>query len=239
MAKLSLIPRFSFCLLLGFLPLASGWSQQAGSPPPPPRLQPGGGVDFTTQALAKDAAEQKILSVLAEIGKEQRSGNMLVPEEDGRILRLLTETNGAKHVAEVGTSVGYSGIWFCLALRKTGGKLTTFEIDPNRAAQARENFKRAGVDGLVTLIEGDAHANVVGINGPVDILFLDADKPGYIDYLEKLLPKVSPGGLIVAHNMNGRMADPRFVKAITTNPALETVFLNLATSGIGVSLKKR
>lgn len=238
MAKLSFIPRFSCCLVLGFFPLSAGFSQQPGSPPPPRHL-PEGEIDFTTRALAKDDAEQKILSVLAEIGQEQRSGNMLVPEEDGRILRLLTETNGAKHVAEVGTSVGYSGIWFCLALRGTGGRLTTFEIDPNRAAKARENFKRAGVDGLVTLVEGDAHANVVKIKDPIDILFLDADKPGYIDYLEKLLPKVSPGGLILAHNMNLRMADPRYLKAITTNPALETVFLNLATSGIGVSMKKR
>lgn len=87
-------------------------------------------MDFTTRSLPKDDGEQKILAVLAEIGQSQRSGNMLVPEEDGRILRLLAETSGAKHVVEVGTSVGYSGICFCLALRHSSGKLTTFEIDP-------------------------------------------------------------------------------------------------------------
>jgi caffeoyl-CoA O-methyltransferase len=146
---------------------------------------------------------------------------------------------GAKHVVEIGTSIGYSGIWFCLALESTGGKLTTFEIDAQRAAMARKNFQRAGVEKRVTLIEGDAHQEVLKIKEPIDILFLDADKEGYLDYLQKLLPRVRPGGLIVAHNMNERQADPRYVKAITTNPELETVFLNAGADGIGVTMKKR
>jgi predicted O-methyltransferase YrrM len=74
---------------------------------------------------------------------------------------------------------------------------------------------------------------------PVDVLFLDADKEGYLDYLQKLLPRLRPGGLVIAHNMTEGMADPKFVKAITSDPNLETVFLNMSTSGIGVSVKKR
>jgi predicted O-methyltransferase YrrM len=194
---------------------------------------------FKTETLPKDEAERKILEALKQIGEDQRAGNMIVPEEDGRILRLLTETVGATNVVEIGTSVGYSGIWFCLALRKTGGKLTTFEIDPGRARQARENFARAGVHPSVTLIEGDAHQEVLRFKEPIDVLFLDADKQGYLDYLQKLLPQVRTGGLVIAHNMTEGMADPRFVKAITTDPNLETVFLNMSTSGIGVSVKKR
>jgi predicted O-methyltransferase YrrM len=154
-------------------------------------------------------------------------------------LRVLTETVDAKHVVEIGTSVGYSGLWFCMALRKTQGKLTTYEIDPRRAEQARANFKQAGVEALVTLVEGDAHQEVLKLKEPIDILFLDADKEGYLDYLQKLLPRLRTGGLVIAHNMSQGMADPRFVKAITTDPNLETVFLNMATSGIGVSVKKR
>lgn len=194
---------------------------------------------FKSMPCAKSDREQKILDVLKDIGSTQQKGNMLVPHDDGRILRLLTESLGAKHVVEIGTSVGYSGTWFCLALLKTGGKLTTFEIDADRAARARANFKRAGVDGIVTLIEGDAHEEVRKLKEPIDILFLDADKQGYVDYLEKLLPLVRPGGLIIAHNMVKSMADPRYVKAITTNPDLETLFLNMEKSGIGVTLKKR
>ncbi len=181
--------------------------------------------------------EKKILSILDDMDRNQRRGMMNVPMEDGRILRLLTEAVGAKHVVEIGTSNGYSGIWFCLALRTTGGKLTTHDIDEGRAALARENFKRAGVDKLVTLIMGDAHETVKKLKGPIDILFLDADKPGYTDYLNKLLPLVRPGGLILAHNVNmGQMAD--FIKAITTDPNLDTVFQGQG-QGLSVTLKKR
>jgi caffeoyl-CoA O-methyltransferase len=198
-----------------------------------------GGNLFASMARAKSDKEQKILDVLKDIGSNQRKGNLLVPDDDGRILRLLAESLGAKHVVEIGTSVGFSGTWFCLALQQTGGKLTTYEIDADRAAKARENFKRAGVDGIVTLVEGDAHEEVKKLKEQIDILFLDADKQGYLDYLEKLLPLVRPGGLIIAHNMTKSMADPRYVKAITTNPDLETLFMNMEKSGMGVTLKKR
>ena len=198
-----------------------------------------GGLSFENPLTPKDESEKKILDVLADLDQNQRRGNMNVPEVDGRLLRMLTETTGAKFVVEIGTSTGYSGIWFCMALRKTGGKLVTYEIDAGRAAKARANFKRAGVENLVTLIEGDAHQEVTELKDPIDILFLDADKEGYIDYLEKLLPLLRPGGLVVAHNMNVRQADPKFVKAITTNPELETLFLHMDTSGVAVSMKKR
>lgn len=162
-----------------------------------------------------------------------------VPREDGRLLRLLTEVSNARHVVEIGTSNGYSGLWFCLALKTTGGRLTTHEIDPERAALAAENFKKAGVDGIVTLVQGDAHVEVEKIKEPIDVIFLDADKSGYLDYLEKLLPNLRPGGLVIAHNMNVHQADRKFVESITTNPDLETLFLHKDGTGIGVALKKR
>jgi caffeoyl-CoA O-methyltransferase len=90
---------------------------------------------------------------------------------------------GAKRVVEIGTSTGYSGLWFALALRSTGGKLITHEIDSGRASMAREHFREASVDDLITVIEGDAHERVKQHKDPIDILFLDADKEGYIDYL--------------------------------------------------------
>jgi caffeoyl-CoA O-methyltransferase len=99
---------------------------------------------------------------------------------EGRMLRLLTETADAKHVVEIGTSTGYSGLWFCLALQRTGGKLTTFEIDSARADLARTHFRKAGVERLAA---------------PIDVVFLDADKKGYVDYLNKLLPVVRPGDI--------------------------------------------
>jgi predicted O-methyltransferase YrrM len=183
--------------------------------------------------IAKDDNEKKIYGILDNILRNQRFRN--VPPQDGRFLRIMTESMNAKNVVEIGTSTGYSGIWFGMALQKTGGKLTTFEIDAQRAATARANFKRAGMADVITIIEGDAHDEVKKLKDTIDILFLDADKEGYIDYLNKLLPLVRPGGLVIAHNINPRMADPKYIEAITTNPNLETI----VRSGVGLTLKKR
>ncbi len=228
--------------------LMTGWmasGQEPGRPlrrrggPPGGRSPDGSSGMFSSSPLPMSDREKSVLGVLEEMTRNQRQGSMSVPMEDGRILRVLAEATGAKNVVEIGTSVGYSAIWLCLALETTGGKLTTFEIDEGRAAQARENFKRAGVEKLVTLVVGDAHAEVKRLKDPIDILFLDADKEGYLDYLNKLLPLVKRGGLVIAHNMTTPQADPRYVKAITTNPELETLFLNLQRAGIGVTMKKR
>ena len=189
--------------------------------------------------LAKDADEKRILEVLDDLNQTQRRGNMNVPVDDGRLLRLLVESTGAKRVVEIGTSNGYSGIWICLALKKTGGQLITHDIDQRRIALARANFKRAGVEDLITIVEGDAHETVKQQKDPIDVLFIDADKPGYPDYLEKLLPRVRPGGLVFAHNMRRPQPDPRYIKAITTDANLDTSFVLMEGAGVGVTLKKR
>ena len=187
---------------------------------------------------ATDTSEKRILKVLEEMDSE-RSGMMNVSKADGKLLRMLVAMVNAKHVVEIGTSNGYSSIWMALAVRRTGGRITTFEIDEGRAKLARRNWKRAGVTPLMTLVMGDAHEKVKSLQGPIDVPFLDADKSGYVDYLAKLLPKIRPGGLILAHNMVYPKPDPRFIKAITTNPALETHFLLMNGAGMGVTLKKR
>ena len=220
------------------------FQRRPGGPPEPMRgpggrMGPQGGQSSMSKPpMGKNEAEKKILAVLDDMDRNQRRGMMNVPVADGRFLRLLAEAVGAKHIVEIGTSNGYSGIWQCLALKTTGGKLTTFEIDARRASLARENFKKAGVDGLVTLVEGDAHEKVAEVKGPVDIVFVDADKEGYTDYLNKLLPKLRPGGLVIAHNITPRMADPGYIEAITTNPDLETIFYSQG-GGVSVTLKKR
>ena len=183
--------------------------------------------------VPKDDNERKILGILDDILARQQYRN--VPPQDGRFFRILAESMNAKNVVEIGTSTGYSAIWFGLALQKTSGKLTTFEIDPQRAATARANFKRAGMADIITLIEGNAHDEVKNLKDPIDILFLDADKEGYIDYLNKLLPLLRPGGLVIAHNITPGMTDPRYMEAITVNPDLETI----VRSGVSLTIKKR
>jgi len=198
--------------------------------------------------LPADETEKHILSILDELNQkrdEQKGGSMNVAMIDGRILRTFAEAMNAKRVVELGTNIGYSGLWFCLALRKTGGKLITYEIDEGRAAEAEANFKRAGVDKIATVVLGDAHETVTKIKDPIDIVFLDADKEGYTDYLDKLLPLVRPGGLILTSNTD--IAPTEFIKKITTDPRLETIHLvaqagtasDTRVEGVTVTLKKR
>jgi predicted O-methyltransferase YrrM len=106
------------------------------------------------------------------------------------------------------------------------------EIDRGRAAKARKHFQEAGVDALVEVVVGDAHETVKQLEGPIDLLFLDADKEGYASYLQTLLPLVRPGGLIAADNI--AMA-PEYAKAVTTDPRLDTVFFGR----FAVTMKKR
>lgn len=195
------------------------------------------GRELKKPPMARSAQEKKILAVLDAMSRERWYAN--VAPTDGRFLRQLTEAVGAKRVVEIGTSTGYSAIWFALALRSTGGTLYTHEIDPERIGMGRANFKKAGVEEIITVIQGDAHETVKQHKEPIDIVFLDADKGGYIDYLNKLLPLVRPGGLILAHNMRSPRPDPRYIEAITANPDLETTFVLMEGAGIGVTLKKR
>ena len=189
-----------------------------------------------TLPVPREGQEKKIFDVMEDMAQNQM-GMLNVPMDDGRLLRLLTEAIGAKHVVEIGTSNGYSGLWFLTALQATGGKLTTFEIDPEKVKLASSNFKKAGVDKLVTIIEGDAHKEVSKLKDPIDLLFIDADKEGYLDYFKRLLPLVRPGGLIVSHNINQMNQD--YMDAITKNPDLETIIQNRELGGVGVTLKKR
>ncbi len=189
---------------------------------------------FSNPPLAKTPAEKKILAELVRMAKDNET-YLSVPREDGEALWVLTEAVNAKQVAEIGTSTGFSGLWFCMALTATGGHLTTFEINHQRATEAMQHFKEAGVADRVTLIEGDAHQNVLKLKAPIDVVFIDADKGGYSDYLKKVLPLVRPGGLILAHNIE--MA-PDYVHAVTTNPDLQTIFY-MQGAGLSVTLKKR
>ena len=188
----------------------------------------------STPPIARGASEKKVLDTIEAIVK---SGDLYanVPAADGRLLRILAESVNAKSIVEVGTSTGISGLWFSLATEKTGGKLTTFELDKTRAALARKHFQQAGVDSRVTIVEGDAHQNVAKLRDPIDVVFLDAEKEGYVDYLNKLLPLVRPGGLILAHNTD---MIPDYLKVVTSSTDLDTVIYTTG-GGMSVTLKKR
>ncbi len=197
----------------------------------------GGAPEIDRPPLAKNDGEKQALAALEEMTKGQWHLN--VTTREGRVLRQLTEAVGAKRVVEIGTSSGYSTIWLALGARASEGKVFTHEIDPEKVKLASENFRKAGVDDVITIIEGDAHETIKQHKEPIDVLFFDAEKKGYLDYLEQLLPLVRPGGLILGHDMHRPMPDPRYIEAITKNPDLDTSFIMMESYGISMTLKKR
>jgi predicted O-methyltransferase YrrM len=183
--------------------------------------------------LANNDVEKRILATISEAVRKNEIFRG-VPVTDGRMLRLLVESTGATRVLEIGTSTGISALWLLLGLSATGGHLTTLEIDAQRAALARAHFRQAGVDSLVTLVEGDARRSIADLQGPLDIVFVDCGVGGDAAILERTLTLLRPGGLFVVHHVV-RALD--LVEIITANPAHDTVFY-MQGRGLSVTLKK-
>ncbi len=124
-----------------------------------------------------------------------------VSYEDGQLLHDLIVKQKAKNILEVGTSTGHSTIWLAMAAAKTGGKVTTIEIDPERHAEAKRNFSAAGVSHLIDARLADAHELVNTLPGPWDFVFQDADKDWYLNYWNDLKNKMSSTGCYTADNV--------------------------------------
>jgi predicted O-methyltransferase YrrM len=164
---------------------------------------------------------------------------MNVPASDGRLLYDLIIEKGYKRGLEIGTSNGYSTLWLGLAFRKTGGKLITIEIEPERAREARENFRKAGLAGVIDCRINDAFREIPKLSGTFDFIFIDAWKSDYIDFLNLLEPRVTAGGAITAHNVlshSDGMQD--FLEAIHTDPKLNTTIHTSSRAGVSTSFKK-
>ncbi len=165
-----------------------------------------------------------------------------VPRKDGEFLHFLVKATRAKNVLEVGTSQGFSAIWMGLALEETGGRMTTIEIDPARYNLARRHVSEAQLSQRVTLIRGDAHAEVAKLDGPFDFVFLDADKEGQVDYFNKLYPgKLVPGGILAVHNAIQQASSMKdYLDMIRKHADFDTVTLSATMDdGFCVSYRHR
>jgi len=160
--------------------------------------------------------------------------------EDGQALHDLVLKNGFKRLLEVGTSTGHSAIWLGWAAAKTGGRLTTIEIDKARHEEALRNFKLAGVDAYIDARLADAHDLVKQLPGPWDFVFQDADKDWYLNYWNDLKGKIAVKGCYAADNVlrPGAREVTQFVEAARRDPAFRTSIDDLG-SGEGVLLACR
>jgi predicted O-methyltransferase YrrM len=139
--------------------------------------------------------------VLQEIAREGEAQDLpLIDPEVGALLRILATATGATRILEIGTAIGYSGIWLAGALPPTG-MLLTMEMDPERARVARDNFARAGLGARTNVIIGDAKRNLSKVAGPFDLIFQDGDKRLYSAMLDRLVDLLRPGGLLVTDNV--------------------------------------
>jgi len=180
-----------------------------------------------------------VARLLHEI-KQRDKDLYAVSEEDGRFLRVLIGTRGAKRVLEIGAASGYSAIWMGLGLRDTGGQLVTIEFDATRGKEAKANVERAGLSSTVRVITGDAFAEIPKLTGTFDMVFLDAWKPDYQKFFEMTFPRLEPGGLFIAHNVvNKRDQMKNFLTTITTHPNAWTTIVSPSGEGMSLTYKKR
>ncbi|HUK34492.1 MAG TPA: O-methyltransferase [Vicinamibacterales bacterium] len=194
-----------------------------------------------------------VLSDIARAGA--RDDLPLVDPEVGALLRVLVLATQATRVLEIGTAIGYSGIWMASAL-PANGMFITMEIDESRATMARENFSRAGLTDRVNVIVGDAQRTLHKIAGPFDLVFQDGDKRQYLPLLDPLVGLLRDGGLLVTDNVlwNGeivpdfaiqkRHRDPadgaaiaKYNEAINNHPSLVTSIVPLR-DGVAISARR-
>ena len=178
-----------------------------------------------------DHALLALLDELARFGSEndaretERPRRMLnITPDTGRLLWIMIRTAGASRILEVGTSNAFSTIWLADAARETGGRVTTLEMNPNKIALATENLTKAGLLDRVEIIQGPAATTLRDLPGPFDFVFLDADRPSYLTYLELVVPKLVPGGLLVADNVVSHASELQdYLARVKSHPALFSV----------------
>jgi len=173
--------------------------------------------------------------------------DMNVPMVDGQKLYDLIVENKFTRAVEVGTSTGHSGIWIAWALSKTGGKLTTIEINERRYRQALANFEEAGLSDYIDARLADAHELVPELEGPFDFIFVDADKDWYLQYFRWLYPKLEVGGCFTAHNIStygggrrrsgGMRGTSELLAELQNTPDLETEVFQ-SGGGLSISFRK-
>jgi predicted O-methyltransferase YrrM len=189
-------------------------------------------------AAARASAQPPDLARLLLQIKSADSGQLAVSEEDGRFLRVMIATSGAKRALEIGGAYGYSAIWMALGLRQTAGRLTTIEYDSGRAKMAADNIRKAGFADVVTTIPGDAFKEIPKLEGPFDFVFLDAWKRDYKRFLDLVLPRLAVRGLFLAHNVVNKQDEMRdFLEAIKNDPRLFTTIVTPSGEGMSISVK--
>lgn len=150
--------------------------------------------------------------IAAELVEETRklggAAEMLTTADQAALLTTLTRLISARRAVEIGTFTGFSALAISRGL-PDGGQLICLDVSDEWTSIGRPYWERAGVADKIDLRIGDAHASAVALEGEFDLAFVDADKPGYIDYFEQLVPRIRPNGVLLFDNTlaGGRVVD--------------------------------
>ncbi len=192
-------------------------------------------MDPTLTALLDELARFGSENDARETARPRRMLN--ITPDTGRLLWILIRSTGASRILEVGTSNAFSTIWLADAARQTAGHVTTLEMNPDKVALARANLARAGVDERVDIVVRPAADSLRDLAGPFDFIFLDADRPSYLTYLELVVPKLVTGGLLVADNVVSHASELQdYLARVKSHPALFSVTVPVG-NGEEISLK--
>ncbi|HEX5449042.1 MAG TPA: class I SAM-dependent methyltransferase [Gaiellaceae bacterium] len=179
------------------------------------------------------AHEGLLVELSEETARELGSEQMLTGPVAGRLLEMLVWFGQPKRVLEIGTFSGHSALSMAAALPE-GGHIDTCELDPERAKVAQSYFDRSPHGSKITIHLGPALESIAALEGEFDFVFIDADKDGYVDYYEAVLPRLAPRGLIAADNTlwSGRVLDGegpivRFNDHVAADPRTAQVILSV------------
>ena len=175
---------------------------------------------------------------LSELEKTQKDF-WNVSRSTGNFLNMLVKMNGSKRVLEIGTSNGYSGLWFLSALEYTDGHLTTIEFYDKRQSIAKQNYNDCGFEGRYTALLGSASEILKSLKEDemFDFVFIDACKKEYVDYFNLIKPHLSPNAIITADNITShREKVQTFLNAVYSDEGFQTEILDLP-AGLSVSYK--
>ena len=197
-------------------------------------------IDQAVEQFAHDhtkAESELYLRLRDETYATMRSPQMQVGRIEGRFLKMLVRLTGARRVLEIGMFTGYSALMMAEAL-PDDGHLITCDVDPKAEAIARRYFGESPHGDKIEIRMGPALETIKSLNGPIDMVFIDADKTNYSNYYEAVMPLVRPRGLIVADNVlwSGRVLHPdssddhaivAFDKLVQSDPRVENVCLTV------------
>jgi predicted O-methyltransferase YrrM len=188
------------------------------------------------QAQGSAEIDAKVEKFLKEHKSEWHDLN--VPYADGQTLHDIILKHGYKSALEIGTSTGHSTLWIAWAMSKTGGKVTTLELNERRQKQAIQNLTEAGLIKFVEFKLGNAHELAKAQTGPFDFVFSDADKDWYKQYFLDVTPKLKTGGCFTTHNVIDGNSPPDYIEFVQNNSAFETTIDRKSRAGIMISYKK-